>query len=58
MRALTRRVLAGILDQGSGCLEVFEEVPENQAYPAAMDVIQNMGTVVDALFARSRRLVA
>ena len=52
------RACAGILDQGTGCLEVFEEVAENQAYPAAMDVIQNMGTVVDALFDRSRRLVA
>ena len=49
---------AGILDQGSGCLEVFDEIPEGKAYPCAVDVVQNMGTVVDALFARSQKLVA
>ena len=52
------RQRAGILDQGTGCLEVFEDSAENKAYPAAIDVVQNMGTVVDALFARSQKLVA
>jgi 26S proteasome regulatory subunit N6 len=49
---------AGILDQGTGCLEIFEELPENKVYASAMDVIQNMGKVVDGLFERSRKLVA
>jgi hypothetical protein len=49
---------AGILDQGTGCLEVFEEPEESKAYPAAIEVVQNMGTVVNALFTRSQKLVA
>jgi 26S proteasome regulatory subunit N6 len=49
---------AGILDQGTGCLEIFEELPENRVYSSAMDVIHNMGKVVDALFDRSRKLIA
>jgi 26S proteasome regulatory subunit N6 len=49
---------AGILEQGTGCLEVFDELPEGKAYPAAIDVVHNMGPVVDALFTRSQKLVA
>lgn len=49
---------AGTLDQGTGCLEVFDEQEEDKMYPAALDVIKNMGGVVDSLFARSQKLVA
>lgn len=49
---------AGILDQGNGCLQVFEEQDEDEAYPAAIETINNMSSVVDALFTRSQKLVA
>lgn len=50
--------LAGILDQGNGCLQVFEEQEQDEAYPAAIETINNMSSVVDALFTRSQKLVA
>lgn len=49
---------AGILDQGSECLEVFDKQDEDRAYPAALETINNMGNVVDALFTRSQKLAA
>jgi 26S proteasome regulatory subunit N6 len=49
---------AGILDQGTECLQVFDEQEEDRAYPAALDTINNMGNVVDALFTRSQKLAA
>ena len=49
---------AGTLDQGSGCLEVFEEPAPDGAYPAALTTFENMTKVVDNLFLRSQKLVA
>jgi 26S proteasome regulatory subunit N6 len=49
---------AGTLDQGSGCLEVFDEPPPDGVYPAALDTFENMAKVVDTLFLRSQKLVA
>eukprot|EP00892_Ulva_mutabilis_P006807 jgi/Ulvmu1/4499/UM002_0225.1 len=50
--------ISGILDQGNGCLQVYEEQDEDEAYPAAIETINNMSSVVDALFTRSQKLVA
>ena len=33
---------AGTLDQGAGCLEVFETPPPDEVYPAAIDTFDNM----------------
>lgn len=49
---------AGTLDQGAGCLEVFDEPEPDGVYPAALQTVENMGRVVDTLFARSQKLVA
>ena len=49
---------AGTLDQGSGCLEVFEEPSPDGVYPAALHTFENMAKVVDTLFLRSQKLVA
>lgn len=48
---------AGTLDQGAGCLEVFEEAAADGVYPAALDTFSNMSRVVDTLFARSQNIV-
>ncbi|KAG2431646.1 hypothetical protein HYH02_013223 [Chlamydomonas schloesseri] len=50
--------LAGTLDAGAGCLEVFTPAPADGVYPAALDVLESLGRVVDTLFARSQRVVA
>ena len=49
---------AGTLDQGAGCLDVFEEPAKDEVYPAALTTFSNMGRVVDALFARSQKIMA
>jgi 26S proteasome regulatory subunit N6 len=48
----------GILDQGMGCLQLFDEQDEDKTYPAAIETINNLGNVVDGLFVRSQKLVA
>lgn len=48
----------GTLDQGSGCLEVFDAEDEEAVYPAALQVFESMGRVVDTLFQRSHKIVA
>lgn len=49
---------AGTLDQGAGCLDVFEEPAKDEVYPAALETFSNMGRVVDTLFARSQKIMA
>jgi 26S proteasome regulatory subunit N6 len=46
-------ILNGTLDQGNDCLIVFEETKKDEAYPAALDTIDNMNLVLDSLFARA-----
>jgi len=48
--------LAGVLDQGAGLLVIFEQMEESKAYEAALGLIQNMGKVVDALYAKAKHL--
>lgn len=48
--------LAGTLDQGAGCLDVFEEPPMDKTYPAALCTFENMGTAINTLVARSHKI--
>ena len=43
----------GILDQGSGCLVVFDEQPPETMYKATLETIGNMTQVVEKLQKRS-----
>jgi len=48
--------LNGILDQGNGCLVVFDDIPLSTTYTASLSVLENMGKVVDSLFEKASAL--
>ncbi|KAI8468254.1 MAG: 26S proteasome regulatory complex [Monoraphidium minutum] len=49
---------SGTLDQGAGCLEVFDIQDGDTVFPAALDIMDSLGGVVDTLFTRSQKVVA
>lgn len=51
------RVIIGVLDQGRGVLEVFEETERDKGYDAALDTIEKLGNVVDVLYANQASLL-
>lgn len=59
-RKLSQMVLdhtfAGILDQGKGELIVYDDTVENTSYVRGVDIIANVGSVVDALTGRATKL--
>jgi len=48
--------ISGILDQGAGVLIVFDEIQTDKTYSTALDTIQSMGKVVDALYNKAKKL--
>lgn len=42
--------LRGILDQGAGCLIVFDDISLSKTYQASLDTLVSMDNVVDSLF--------
>lgn len=48
--------LEGILDQGTGCLIVFEEQHTDSTYTSAIATISEMGKVVDSLYNKASKL--
>ncbi|KAK8360782.1 hypothetical protein V6Z11_A04G190500 [Gossypium hirsutum] len=46
---------AGTLDQGAGCLVIFDDPKANAIYPATLETISNIGKVVDSLYVRSAK---
>jgi 26S proteasome regulatory subunit N6 len=48
----------GILDQGAGCLIVYDDQAPNTMYKATLDTIANMDRVVDTLMVKSSKIVA
>ncbi|XP_062517483.1 26S proteasome non-ATPase regulatory subunit 11A-like [Corticium candelabrum] len=48
--------LHGILDQGEGVLILFDKQEEDDTYAAALDTINNVGKVVDALYKKAQKL--
>ncbi|KAK9942004.1 hypothetical protein M0R45_007694 [Rubus argutus] len=49
---------SGTLDQGAGCLIIFEDLKTDAIYPATLETISNMGKVVDSLYVRSAKIMA
>ncbi|KIM74391.1 hypothetical protein PILCRDRAFT_80113 [Piloderma croceum F 1598] len=46
------KVFHGVLDQGRGCLLVFDEPEADNTYGAAIDTLEQVGKVVDSLYAK------
>ncbi|XP_074320351.1 26S proteasome non-ATPase regulatory subunit 11 homolog [Silene latifolia] len=59
-RKLSQMILdkkfAGTLDQGAGCLVIFEDPKTDAIYEATLDTIANVGKVVDSLYVRSAKI--
>ena len=51
------RVIIGVLDQGSGCLIIFDELERDQGYDAALDTIDKLSNVVDVLYTNQASLL-
>ncbi len=49
--------LHGILDQGTGCLELFDESHADKTYEAALETILQTSNVVNALYKKAQKLV-
>ncbi|KAI4387519.1 hypothetical protein MLD38_005346 [Melastoma candidum] len=49
---------AGTLDQGAGCLVIFDDPKTDALYPATLETITNIGKVVDSLYVRSAKIMA
>jgi 26S proteasome regulatory subunit N6 len=51
------KVIIGVLDQGAGCLIVFDEVERDQGYDAALETIEKLSNVVDILYTNQASLL-
>ena len=47
---------AGILSQGEGALELFDETKNDKTYDTALEVISSMSEVVDGLYQKAKQL--
>ncbi|KAI9068761.1 PCI-domain-containing protein [Trametes sanguinea] len=50
------KVFHGVLDQGRGCLLIFEQPEADRAYGSAIDTLEQVGKVVDSLYAKTVKL--
>ncbi|CAN8068143.1 unnamed protein product [Agarophyton chilense] len=48
--------LNGILDQGAGCLVVYDDLPISKTYQCSLDTMANMDNVVNSLFDKASTL--
>lgn len=44
------KIIIGVLDQGAGCLLIFDETSRDEAYDAALATIEKLSNVVDVLY--------
>ena len=44
------KVIVGVLDQGAGCLLIYDETHRDDAYDAALKTIEKLSAVVDVLY--------
>ncbi|KIW53295.1 hypothetical protein PV05_08884 [Exophiala xenobiotica] len=51
------KVIVGVLDQGEGCLIVYDEVERDAGYDAALETIEKLSNVVDVLYTNQAALL-
>ncbi|KAF2791966.1 PCI-domain-containing protein [Melanomma pulvis-pyrius CBS 109.77] len=51
------KVIIGVLDQGAGCLIVYDESERDQGYDAALGTIERLSNVVDVLYTNQASLL-
>ncbi|KMU82815.1 26S proteasome non-ATPase regulatory subunit 11 [Coccidioides immitis H538.4] len=51
------KVIIGVLDQGAGCLIIFDETERDQGYDAALETIDKLSSVVDVLYTNQASLL-
>lgn len=51
------KVLIGVLDQGAGCLIIFDETERDAAYDSALATIEKLSNVVDVLYTNQASLL-
>ncbi|KAH9907873.1 PCI-domain-containing protein [Xylariomycetidae sp. FL2044] len=44
------KIIIGVLDQGAGCLIIYDETHRDEAYDAALQTIEKLSNVVDVLY--------
>ncbi|WFD01692.1 26S proteasome regulatory subunit rpn6 [Malassezia obtusa] len=50
------KVFQGVLDQGAGCLVVFDPVEEDQTYESTLGALKQISNVVDSLYQKASEL--
>ncbi|KAJ7334664.1 hypothetical protein DFH08DRAFT_784698 [Mycena albidolilacea] len=50
------KVFHGVLDQGRGCLLVFDDTEADTTYATAIDTLQQVGKVVESLYAKTVKI--
>ncbi|KAG8899513.1 26S proteasome regulatory subunit rpn6 [Tulasnella sp. 403] len=50
------KILSGVLDQGRGCLIIFDPETEDALYGSAIKTVEQVGKVVDSLYAKTVRI--
>ncbi|PKS06964.1 hypothetical protein jhhlp_005560 [Lomentospora prolificans] len=51
------KVIIGVLDQGAGCLIIFDETHRDESYDAALSTIDKLSNVVDGLYINQASLL-
>ncbi|KAK4115698.1 PCI-domain-containing protein [Canariomyces notabilis] len=51
------KVIIGVLDQGAGCLIIYDETHRDEAYDAALATIEKLSSVVDVLYTNQASLL-
>lgn len=51
------KVIIGVLDQGAGCLIIFDETHRDESYDAALATIDKLSNVVDGLYINQASLL-
>lgn len=51
------KVITGVLDQGAGCLIIYDETQRDEAYDAALATIEKLSNVVDLLYTNQASLL-